>query len=876
MLSLRYRLSVSGVDSVALRGRSGILFLANHPALIDPMILATVLYRRFRPRPLGDQNQIDRFFVRRVARHLGAIEIPDTVVDPSLAVPEIESALDECAAALERDENLLVYPSGHLMTSRFEDLRGNSAAHRLAMACPNARVVLVRTYGLWGSRFSRAAGEATPSIRRLLPGCARDALLSGLFFMPRRNIRIELEEPDDIPRAADRETFNGFLEAYFNCDAPPLAVVPATPWQRGGTVVLEDPATTASVTSAPQVGDSTRRQVLAELRRLSGADVVSDSDHLARDLGLDSLVRVDLVAWLGEEFGVDSSDVDALQTVGDVLLAAHGEALSSRQAPLQPIPSRWFGGRVRRSRPTLPAGGTINEVFLERALSEPDTVILADQTGGVRSYRDLLTAVFVLRPLLERLPGEKVGLMLPASLGADVLYLALLFAGKTPVMVNWTVGPRNVTLGLDAVGVSRVLTARALVERLQPQGVEFSGYSERFLFLEEMRSHIGVQHKVAAVIRARATPRDLLSRAVPETAVVLFTSGSESTPKAVPLTHRNLLANLSDIAGSVPFEPVDRLLSMLPPFHSFGLTAGVLMPLLLGIPTVHHPNPREAAMLVRLVQTYGVTLIGGTPTFLSGMMRASRPGQLSGLRLAVTGGETCPDRVHDGLAAHCPNAQILEGYGVTECSPIVSINTPGGAKRGTIGRVLPSLDHRVVHPDSKESLAQGEDGVLMVRGPSVFSGYLGERCAGPFEDWGGQRWFVTGDIVREDDGGWLTFRGRAKRFVKLGGEMISLPAIESVLEEIYGGDEEGPILAVSATVDDLHPEIVLVTTFEVDRASVNSRLRKAGFSALHNIRRVVRVEEIPVLGTGKTDYRALSTQARHTHYDSSANSPSGR
>jgi len=326
----------------------------------------------------------------------------------------------------------------------------------------------------------------------------------------------------------------------------------------------------------------------------------------------------------------------------------------------------------------------------------------------------------------------------------------------------------------------------------------------------------------------------------------------------VPLSHKNLLANLTDIIRAVDISNRDRLIGFLPPFHSFGLSGCVLTALCLGARVVHHPNPTEAEMLARIIEAYRVTIVLGTPTFLGGIARAAAPEQLAPLRLAVTGADKCPPRVYESLRDRCPGAVVLEGYGVTECSPFISINDETDPRAGTIGKVLPSLQYAVVDERITRRLERGRRGMLIVRGPSVFDGYLEYDGDSPFVEFEGRQWYRTGDLVTEDDDGVLTFAGRLKRFVKLGGEMISLPAIEAVLMPLYAtGEEDRPVLAATARTDQDPPELVLFTTFDGDRAGINEQIRAAGLSPLCTIRRVIRVEEIPVLGTGKTDYRAL-------------------
>jgi acyl-[acyl-carrier-protein]-phospholipid O-acyltransferase/long-chain-fatty-acid--[acyl-carrier-protein] ligase len=857
-LGLRYRIEVDGLEAVAKRGTRGICFLANHPALIDPMILLSILYRPFRARPVGDREEISRPIIRWVAGLVRAIAIADPAQIGSKARTAIEAGMAEAADALRAGDNLLIYPSGHLMTSRYEDLRGNSGVHRLLEETPEARVVLIAQHGLWGSRFSRAQTGVAPKLAVAARRSVLDLLHNGLFFLPRRQLSIIVQEPTDLPRRGDRETLNAYLEAYFNHDVRANTFVPYSAFDRRGPRLLPDPVLEIGGNQAIEVPQHLRETISGRLQGITGIKSIADDSHLARDLGCDSIVRAELVDWIGENFGPVDADLDAVRTVHDLLVVATGSPLRLNASRLENVPPVWFDGDQRAHDPAMPEGESIVEVFLRRALAEPRTVILADQTSGVRTYRDLLTGIFLLKPLLGALPGKQIGLMMPASVAADVLYLGLLCAGKTPVMVNWTVGPRQVVQGLEVAETKVVLTARALAERLAAQGVTFDGYENRLHFLEDVIATITSAAKLRALVSAHLQPKTLLRGPVRDIAVILFTSGSESQPKAVPLSHRSLLANLRDIARLVPFEAGDRLLSVLPPFHSFGLTAGMLMPLLNGIPTVHSPNPRDAAMLASLVGAYRATLMGGTPTFLGAMLACAGTEQLASLRMVVTGGETCTDQVFEDFANRCPEAMILEGYGITECSPIVSINSPGAHRRGSIGRILPSLEHTIVNMETGAACPAGEEGVLLVRGPSVFEGYLGREPGEAFVDHDGQRWFATDDVVAMDTDGFLSFRGRKGRFIKRAGEMLSLPAIESALAHLADQrTEDGPSLAVVALGNDASTKLILCTTISVDRERANREIRNAGLSPLHSIHRVILMAELPVLGTGKTDYRSL-------------------
>ena len=249
------------------------------------------------------------------------------------------------------------------------------------------------------------------------------------------------------------------------------------------------------------------------------------------------------------------------------------------------------------------------------------------------------------------------------------------------------------------------------------QGIDLSAVSERFSFLEQLREKISRSRKLIAWLAAHLSWASLRNAKVPQTAVILFTSGSETLPKAVPLSHSNLIANIRDVLSAVKIYETDRLIGFLPPFHSFGLTVTMLLPLLAGAQAVYSPNPTEADTLAKIIDAYRVTVLAGTPTFVDGIVRVATVEQLDTLRFAVTGAEKCPKALYDALAAKCPKAVILEGYGVTECSPIISLNDENDPKPFSIGKLIPSLECILLHPETLKPLSPPATGVLLVRGP---------------------------------------------------------------------------------------------------------------------------------------------------------------
>lgn len=882
LLRLRYRIRVEGLEGLR-RDRRPILFLPNHPALIDPVILYALLGGEFRPRPLADAAQASKPGVRTLLRLLDAVIIPDIRRDGRDAQAAVQVGLNAVADALRQGGNVLFYPAGRVTLTGAEDLDGNSGVRLIRAAVPEARLVLIRTQGLWGSSFSRARGPLPPLGNTLLRGFGWLAA-NLFFFMPRREVRITVAEPElpvatvEIP--GQRHALNRALEAFYNAAPPDPHVALDVPrhFLQGRTprILPAPPIATASpdqerdlVAVPPQV----RNAVYAFLQQETGVQDLADGMRLSGDLGVDSLALTGLSVWMEETFRRRVERLDALNTVGDCLLAAAG-LLRVEDAPVT-VPADWFADADSLEPLRVPDGATIPDIVLRQLRRAPRRLIMADRAAHL-DYRGLMLKALALSAVLRRLPAsadgsahsQTIGIMLPATPAAAVTWLAALLAGKTPVMCNWTTGEQNLRHGLDLTGAAHVLTSRQLLSRLEAQGFRAEATGASWVALEELAAGLTLRDKLTAAVLCRL-PGLISTRRVPETAAVLFTSGSEARPKAVPLTHDNILANCRDIAAVLSVRRGDRMLGMLPPFHSLGLTGNIVLPLVFGLPVVYHPNPTEAGQLATLVRTFRTTLLVSPPTFLEGMLRQAGPGDLRTLRLGFVGAEKCPDHVYAAFAAAAPRGVLCEGYGVTECAPVVSVNRPEHVVPGSIGTPLPSVAVAVVREGAPlERLPDGETGMLLVRGPNVFGGYIGQSEQ-PFVSFEGQTWYRTGDLVSRTADGLLTFRGRLKRFVKIGGEMLSLPQMESVLTAAFvphaGLDraantgEDGPLLAVESTPEDAGtpPRIVLFTTLDINREAANAALREAGLSGLFSVARVERVEAVPVLGTGKIDYRAL-------------------
>ncbi|MEQ8823784.1 MAG: acyl-[ACP]--phospholipid O-acyltransferase [Filomicrobium sp.] len=531
------------------------------------------------------------------------------------------------------------------------------------------------------------------------------------------------------------------------------------------------------------------------------------------------------------------------------------------------IPDELFGRKRRQA-----AGAKLQDVMVDAAVEtanidqtlfeamvdardtrDTGKPIVEDPLGTKLSYGRLITGAQVLgRKLKSKTTvGENVGVLLPNSAGVAVTFFALQTIGRVPAMLNFTAGARNVLAACQAAQVKTVLTSRAFVEKAHLEAlVEALAEQVQIVYLEDVKASISMTDKLVGLMMS---PRPQVVRKPTDPAAILFTSGSEGTPKGVVLSHRNMLANAFQCLTRVACNGQDKVFNVLPVFHSFGLTGGLIMPVVGGVPVHLYPSPLHYRIVPELVYQTNATIMFGTDTFLNGYARSAHPYDFARVRLIVAGAEAVKDRTRS-LYMDKFGVRILEGYGVTETAPVLAINTPLANKAGTVGRLSPLMEARLEPVPGIE-----EGGRLFVRGPNVMLGYLRAENPGviePPED----GWHDTGDIVTIDNEGFITIRGRAKRFAKIAGEMVSLSAVEAIAAEIW----PAAISVVVALPDKRKGEkLVLMTAEEkVSRAEFIAHAKTRGASDLMSPAEVLVVPAVPLLGSGKPDYVAALKLAK--------------
>ena len=538
-------------------------------------------------------------------------------------------------------------------------------------------------------------------------------------------------------------------------------------------------------------------------------------------------------------------------------LPSHTDARQVRQAVLELESNAFY---QRRSAHEL-----LHAKFIRTAKRHWSSFCMADTTGAELSFgKALIGSLLFSRWLRKRCARESmVGVMLPPSVGGALVNIALLLAGKVPVNLNFTAGAETMTSAIRQCGIGTILTSRVFLSKAQIEE------RSQMVFVEEVRRSFSASDKLLAALTAFLIPARYLERHYTKhrkpshLATVIFSSGSTGTPKGVMLSHHNIIANIESVRQVIPLTPNDRILGVLPLFHSFGFSMTLWLPTIVGFGAVYHPNPMDAKTIGETVEKYKATLLISTPTFYAGYVRRCSREQFATLRYAIAGAEKLREQIARGFKDKY-GLDLLEGYGCTELAPVVSVNLPDvihgaekqiGNKPSTVGHPLPGVSVKIIDPNTEESLATGQEGLLLVKGPNRMLGYLNqpELTNQALRD----GWYSTGDVATIDEDGFIRITDRLSRFSKIGGEMVPHVKIEETINQILGE----PAAVITALPDRQKGEqlVALYARNGISPGELWNRLNQTDLPKLWIPKQdnLFRVESIPLLGSGKVDLKTV-------------------
>jgi len=498
----------------------------------------------------------------------------------------------------------------------------------------------------------------------------------------------------------------------------------------------------------------------------------------------------------------------------------------------------------------------LHQQFVRNAKKLGKKVAIIDKTTKrTVPYSRALIGALILQKKFKKIDEEYIGVMIPTSAGCALASLGILMNGKIPVMINYSTGAEaNAKYAQKKCGFKTIVASKALLEKIE------CPVMDGMILIEDVMKEVSTGNKLGAALRTKLPTGMLLNTIhkgdIDDTIAILFTSGSEKDPKAVQLTHRNIGSNIANFAEHVKITEDDLMLSNLVFFHIFGLTVNLWTPFVMGMTNITYANPMDFVTVSTIAREEKPTIMAGTPSFFWGYLQKSEPGDFESLRIMVAGADKCPDALRDGfMKKH--GTVLLEGYGTTETSPVISVNSHEFNRPGSIGKPIPNVEVRIENLETGETCKAGEVGKIMVKGDLVMKGYLGdpELTAEAIVD----GWYNTGDMGFLDADGYLWHSGRFKRFVKVGGEMVSLVKVENVLEKYL---PEGVSCCVVEIPDEKKgAKILAAVTKDVHRVTILKQMSK-DLSNLELPRDFVVIEDLPMMGTGKINFRAVGEMVK--------------
>ena len=847
------------------------LVLPSHVALMDPVIISAFLWEKKRLSPVVTDDYYSLPVLKWIFKSIWAISIPDLTGDKAKTM-DTDAIVSNMTNALKDGHNILLYPQWALARQWFQSIVGKKTAFYATQQAPkDTKILTVNIRWLRWSRSSRAWDGKSPSLALLALKAIRFAIGNLFIFIPKRKVEIEIHDSTELLHKVSKkwvDVFNQELEKIYNAKwEEKLNYLTWLCWYNTTKHHKEPAVIQWSIKDLKRTAFSGNTDIPANVLTKVSSIVkrikpeyswkIDLDTNLILDCFFDSLDMAELKSSVQSAF-TDSSNPPLLdlKTVWDVAMMALWKSATNEELK----PCDWIATKDSKVvyahiKSLIKDDSTILSLFKDSFKNNQANSFCYDSIFWVQSKKNFLIKAYLIADLLKTIPWERIAIMLPSLSATSLLIIACYLANKIPVMLNWTQSEEAFHHCLKSQNVKAILTAKSFFQKIQTPRLK----KYEMTFFEDMLKTISLKQKLTAVVKAKQFK---LPKNISKIAVVLFTSWSEALPKTVELTHENVLHDILWTAGLVWLKMNDVEICFLPPFHSFGFVLWIAIPLITGIRIVFTPDPNDSKTIANLIEHTKSTLVASTPTFLNWIVQIAKDSQLKSLRFAVVWAERCPKELFTKFSKKAPNTTIIEWYWITECSPIIAVNPlkrNAKIKRWTVG--LPILWEwvKIIDIDSNQELPINKEWMIYVRWLNMFGWYVDKNLESPFVEIDWKQWYKTGDLGFLDKDGYLTISGRLKRFVKIAWEMISLPAIETVLSRKWKNSDWTECVAIESEENDGNVVLTLFTTEKLDLNDVNSYLHQQWVTNLVSIDHIIQLKEIPMLGTWKVDHVQLKS-----------------
>ena len=864
----RYHVNITWME--LLNEKWSNLILPSHVALMDPVIMFAFLGEKKWLSPVVTEDYFNVPVLKQIFKSIWAIPVPDLTKNSK----ELDASVivGNAVNALENGRNILLYPQWALARQGFQSIVGKKTAFLITQAAPkDTKILTVSIRWLWGSRSSRAWRWKAPNLALFFLKGLRFLLWNLFFFVPKRKVEIEIKDSTALLHKVEKkwlDAFNQELEKIYNAKwEEKLNYLTWLCWYNTTKNHKEPAVIQWSIKDLQRSSFNWKADIPADVLNKITAIVKKIKPeftwklwldtNLILDCFFDSLDMAELKSTVQSAFS-DASNPPLLdlKTVWDVAMMAIWQSATTEEMKPCERKYSWDGWLIyAHVKSLINKNSTVLTLMKESLKNNKSDGFCYDSIFGVQSRKDFLIKAYLIADLLKKMPWEKIAIMLPSLSATSLLVVWCYLAKKIPVMLNWTQSEEAFAHCIKSQNVKVILTAKSFFQKVQTPWLQ----KYKMTFFEDVLKDISLIQKLKAVFSAI---RFKIPTDISKIAVVLFTSWSESLPKTVELTHENVLHDLLWAAGIVWIKRSDVEICFLPPFHSFGFALGIVMPLISWARIVFTPDPNDSKTIADLIWHTKSTFLCSTPTFLNGIVQIAKDDQLKSLRIAIVWAEKCPKELFIKFSKKSPDATIIEWYGITECSPVIAVNPfKRGAeiKRWTVWLPILGQTVKILDLDTHKEQPAKKEWMIYVSGLNVFEWYIDKKLESPFEEFDGKKWYKTGDLWFLDKDGYLTISWRLKRFVKIAWEMISLPAIETVLSRKWKHSDWTECLAIESEENDWNVKLTLFTTEKLWISEVNDYLHSQWVTNLVTIDSIIQLKEIPMLGTWKVDHVQLKS-----------------